>query len=77
MLDPMNFVCQEVNTIVRQSTSLQKLAVSMDDTYIIAKNGQKIYVQRELLIKWHDRSEVWIKQADMKNSNLVEVAEYI
>ena len=27
MLVPMNFVCQEVNTIVCQSTSLQKLAV--------------------------------------------------
>ena len=26
MLDPKNFVCQEVNTIVCQSTSLQKLA---------------------------------------------------
>ena len=30
----------------------------------------------ELLIKWKDKSESWIKLADMKESHPVEVAEY-
>ena len=36
---------------------------------LLAKGG-------ELLIKWKDKSESWIKLADMKESHPVEVAEY-
>ena len=31
---------------------------------------------RKLLVKWKDKSESWIKLADMKESHPVEVAEY-
>ena len=45
-------------------------ALHHQDKYVQTKNGW------ELLIKWKDKSESWIKLADMKESHPVQVAEY-
>ena len=50
------------------------------DKYVQTKNGRchlrKTTEGWELLIKWNDKSESWIKLADMKESHPVEVAGY-
>ena len=50
------------------------------DKYVQTKNGRyhlrKTTKGWELLIKWKDKSESWIKLADMKESHPDEVAEY-
>ena len=50
------------------------------DKYVQTKNGRRHLRKTtkgwELLIKWKDKSESWIKLADMKESHPVEVAEY-
>ena len=50
------------------------------DKYVQTKNGRchlrKTTKGWELLIKWKDKSESWIKLADMKESHPVEVSEY-
>ena len=54
--------------------------LSHHDKYVQTKNGRhhlrKAMKGWELLIKWKDKSESWIKLADMKESHPVEVAEY-
>ena len=55
-------------------------AVSIDDGYIISKNGNKVprktTVGWELLVQWKDGSTSWCKLIDLKSSNPVETAEY-
>ena len=55
-------------------------ALQHHDKYVQTKNGRchlrKTMKGWELLIKWKDKSESWIKLADMKESHPVEVAEY-
>ena len=55
-------------------------ALQHHDKYVQTKNGRhhlrKSTKGWELLIKWKDKSESWIKMADMKESHPVEVAEY-
>ena len=52
----------------------------LDSHYVQTKNGRhhlrKTTKSWELLIKWKDKSESWIKLADMKESHPVEAAEY-
>ena len=55
-------------------------ALQHHDKYVHTKNGRRHLRKTtkgwELLIKWKDKSESWIKLADMKESHPVEVAEY-
>ena len=55
-------------------------ALQHQDKYVETKNGRRHLRKTtkgwELLIKWKDKSESWIKLADMKESHPVEVAEY-
>ena len=55
-------------------------ALQHHDKYVQTKNGRRHLRKTtkgwELLIKWKDKSESWIKLADMKESQPVEVAEY-
>ena len=55
-------------------------ALQHQDKYVLTKNGwhhiRKTTKGWELLIKWKDKSESWIKLADMTESHPVEVAEY-
>ena len=50
------------------------------DKYVQTKNGRRHLRKTtkgwELLIKWKDKSESWIKLADMKELHPVEVAQY-
>ena len=58
----------------------EEKALQHHDKYVQTKNGRhhlrKTRKGWELLIKWKDISESWIKLADMKESHPVEVAEY-
>ena len=55
-------------------------ALQHHDKYVQTKNGRRHLRKTtkgwELLIKWKDKSESWIKLADMKESHPVEVSEY-
>ena len=55
-------------------------ALQHHDMYVQTKNGwchlRKTTKGLELLIKWKDKSESWIKLADTKESHPVEVDEY-
>ena len=55
-------------------------ALQHQEKYVQTKNGRhhirKTTKGWELLSKWKDKSEPWIKLADMKESHPVEVAEY-
>ena len=55
-------------------------ALQHHDKIVQTKNGRRHLRKTtkgwELLIKWKDKSESWIKLADMKESHPVEVAEY-
>jgi hypothetical protein len=55
-------------------------AVSADDAYVMTKTGQKrsrkTTVGWDLLVRWKDQSESWIRLADMKEAHPVETAEY-
>ena len=55
-------------------------ALQHHNKYVQTKKGRrhlrKTMKGWELLIKWKDKSESWIKLVDMKNSYPVEVAEY-
>ena len=55
-------------------------AIPIEEKYITTKSGQRRLCKTtkgwELLIKWNDKSKVWIKLADMKEAHLVEMAEY-
>ena len=55
-------------------------ALQHHDKYVQTKNVRhhlrKTMKGWELFIKWKDKSESWIKLADMKESHPVEVAEY-
>ena len=55
-------------------------AIPIEDKYIMTKSGQK-WLQKttkgwKLLIRWKDKSKVWINLADMKEAHPVETAEY-
>ena len=54
--------------------------IPVEEKYIATKSGQrrlhKTMKGWELLIKWKDKSKVWIKLTDMKEAHLVETAEY-
>ena len=58
----------------------EEKALQHRDKYVQTKNGRRHLSKTtkgwELLIKWKDKSESWIKLADMKESHPVEVAEY-
>ena len=58
----------------------EEKALQHHDKYVQTKNGRhhlwKTTKGWELLIKWKDKSESWIKLADMKESHPGEVAEY-
>ena len=58
----------------------EEKALQHHDKYVQTKNGRhhlrKTTKGWEVLIKWKDKSESWIKLADMKESHPVEVAEY-
>ena len=55
-------------------------AILIEDKYIMTKSGQKRLWKTtkgwKLLIKWKDKSKVWINLADMKEVHPVETAEY-
>ena len=55
-------------------------AVPKIDQYVITRSGQRRQRKTtsgwELLVKWKDESESWIKLKDMKESHRIEVAEY-
>ena len=58
-----------------------KKALQHHDNYVQTKNGRRHLRKTRkgwelLLIKWKDKSESWIKLADMKESHPIEVAEY-
>ena len=56
------------------------VAVSKADKYVYTKSGQKRLRKTttgwDLLVKWKDDSESWIRLADLKESHPVEVAEF-
>ena len=55
-------------------------AIPIEDKYITTKSGQRRLQKTtkgwKLLIKWKDKSKVWINLADMKEVHPVETAEY-
>ena len=55
-------------------------AIPIEDKYITTKSGLRRLGKTtkgwKLLIKWKDKSKVWINLADMKEAHLVETAEY-
>ena len=55
-------------------------AIPIEDKYITTKSGQKRLRKTtkgwKLLIKWKDKSKVWINLTDMKEVHPVETAEY-
>ena len=55
-------------------------AIPIEDEYITTKSRQKRLWKTmkgwKLLIKWKDKSKVWINLADMKEAHPVETAEY-
>ena len=58
----------------------EEKALQHHDKYVQTKNGRhhlrKTTKGWELIIKWKDKPESWIKLADMTESHPVEVAEY-
>ena len=58
----------------------EETALQHHDKYVQTKS-RRCHLRKttkgcELLIKWKDKSESWIKLADMKESHPVEVSEY-
>ena len=55
-------------------------AIPIEDKYIMTKSRQKRLQKTmkgwKLLIKWKDKSKVWINLEDMKEAHPVEMAEY-
>jgi hypothetical protein len=55
-------------------------AVSAEDAHVTTKSGQKrprkTTVGWDLLVRWKDQSESWVRLADMKEAHPVETAEY-
>ena len=55
-------------------------AIPIEDKYITTKSSQKQLWKTtkgwKLLIKWKDKSKVWINLTDMKEAHPVETAEY-
>lgn len=55
-------------------------AVSLEDAYVTTKSGRKRLRKTttgwDLLVRWKDQSESWIRLADMKEAHPVETAEY-
>jgi hypothetical protein len=55
-------------------------AVEKADTFVVTRQGQKKRRKTtcgwQLLIRWKDGAEQWIHFKDMKESHLVEVAEF-
>ena len=55
-------------------------AIDKKDGYVYTKSGQKRKQKTtagwELLVKWKDESETWIRLVDMKESHPIEVAEF-
>jgi hypothetical protein len=55
-------------------------AVTAEDGFITSSNGQKRMKQTtkgwELLLRWKDGSETWTPLKDLKESYMVEMAEY-
>ena len=78
-VDPDGMSTTLMEAIVEHRRDDQK-ALQNDDKYVQTKNGRRHLRKTtkgwELLIKWKDKSESWIKLADMKESHPVEVAEY-
>ena len=58
----------------------ESVAVPMGEKYIITKTGQKrlrkTMARWDLLVRWKDESELWVKLSDMKESHPVETAEF-
>ena len=55
-------------------------AVPMEDKYLITRSGQRRLRKTtqgwDFLIAWKDGTESWVRLADLKESNPVELAEY-
>jgi hypothetical protein len=55
-------------------------AVSMDDKYLITPTGQRRLRKTtqgwSFLVAWKDGTESWVKMKDLKDSSLVELAEF-
>jgi hypothetical protein len=55
-------------------------AVSVEDEYVITKSGkkrlQKTTAGWDLLVRWKDQAQSWVRLADMKEAYPVETAEY-
>ena len=58
----------------------ENVAVGMNDKYITTRSGQRrLRVTTrgwELLIRWKDQTESWVRLAEMKESHPVETAEF-
>ena len=56
------------------------IAVPMEDKYLVTRTGQRRLRKTtqgwDLLVRWRDGTESWVKLSDMKESYPVEVAEY-
>jgi hypothetical protein len=55
-------------------------AVSVEEAYVVTKSGQKrlrkTTIGWDLLVRWKDQSESWVRLADMKEAHPVEAADY-
>ena len=58
----------------------ESVAVPIEEKYIITKTGQKRLRKTmagwDLLVRWKDKSESWVRLSDMKESHPVETAEF-
>ena len=56
------------------------VAVQKQDQYVYNKNGRrrmrKTTMGWELLVKWRDQSESWVRLCELKESHLIETAEF-
>ena len=56
------------------------VAILIEEKYIITKTGQKCLRKTmagwDLLVRWKDESESWVRLLDMKESHPVETAEF-
>jgi hypothetical protein len=55
-------------------------AMNIEDRYVISHNGNKVLKKTtkgwKIRVKWNDGSLDWLPLKDLKDSNLVELAEY-
>jgi hypothetical protein len=78
-VDPDGFSTTLMEGIVDHRKDQNK-AVSADDAHVTTKTGQKrlrkTTIGWDLLVRWKDQSESWVRLADMKEAHPVETAEY-